>query len=77
MFDLAQTEALVNMMSTRRRRRGSGKVALRRLKVRCEAPGEQQIKSPRGAAARPRPRWEPTRDNVSPKGKLEYFQRIT
>lgn len=36
--------------------------------------------SPRGegpAHARSRPRWEPTRDNVSPKGKLEYFQRIT
>lgn len=53
----------------------------RRLKVRCEAPGEQQIKSPRGAA-RPRPpprqRWEGTRDNVAspPKGKLEYFHEL-
>lgn len=67
------------MVRSRYRRR-------RRLKVRCEAPGEQQIKSPRGAA---RPRSAPqsapgaaralrgTRDNVSTKGKLEYFQRIT
>lgn len=64
---------------TRHQQGERGKVALRRLKVRCEAPGEQQIKSRRGApASAPRPLGveRATRDNVSPKGKCEYFHRI-
>ncbi|CAG9567056.1 unnamed protein product [Danaus chrysippus] len=70
-----------NTIRTQHVKTGRGKVERYAvLKVRCEVPGEQQIKSPAWEVpptARSRHRLRAKRDNGLPKGKLKYIQRLT